>query len=60
MMATAPARPQLDKAAIRQRYLAERDKRLPPDGNDQYLELKGQFSALAEDPYTPRAARATK
>ena len=35
----------------------ERAKRLRPDGNDQYIELKGTFARLLEDPYTPRAER---
>ena len=50
----------IDKAALRQKYLAERDKRLRPDGNDQYLEIKGQFAHYLEDPYTPRVERAPK
>ena len=47
----------LDKQAIRQRYRAERDKRLRPDGNDQYQRLTGRFAHYAADPYTPRAER---
>jgi cyclohexanone monooxygenase len=50
----------IDKAAIRQRYLAERDKRLRPDGNDQYLRLTGRFARYLEDPYTPRVDRGPK
>jgi cation diffusion facilitator CzcD-associated flavoprotein CzcO len=50
----------LDIDALRRRYLAERDKRLRPDGNDQYLRLTGQLAHYLEDPYTPRAARAPK
>src|SRR5579872_1047297 len=46
-----------ERVALRRRYAQERDKRLRPDGNDQYLELKGQFSRLLEDPYTPRTER---
>ena len=46
-----------ERVALRRRYAQERDKRLRPDGNDQYLELKGQFSQLLEDPYTPRTER---
>jgi cation diffusion facilitator CzcD-associated flavoprotein CzcO len=49
-----------ERAALRQKYAKERDKRLRPDGNDQYLEFKGQFSSLLEDPYTPRTERAPK
>ncbi|HEU5295355.1 MAG TPA: NAD(P)/FAD-dependent oxidoreductase [Burkholderiaceae bacterium] len=54
---TTPAIP-LDKAALRRRYREERDKRLRPDGNDQYLQLKGRFAHYAIDPYTPLAPRA--
>ena len=49
-----------ERVALRRRYAKERDKRLRPDGNDQYLELKGQFSHLLLDPYTPRAERDPK
>jgi cation diffusion facilitator CzcD-associated flavoprotein CzcO len=52
-MATA-----IDKTALQARYHAERDKRLRPEANDQYLEFKGKFAALLEDPYTPRTERA--
>ncbi|MDP1617279.1 NAD(P)/FAD-dependent oxidoreductase [Phenylobacterium sp.] len=47
----------IDKDALLAKYIAERDKRLRPDGNDQYLELKGQLSHYLEDPYTPRVER---
>jgi cyclohexanone monooxygenase len=43
--------------ALRRRYARERAKRLRPDGNDQYLELKGQFGRFLEDPYTERIER---
>ena len=36
-----------DAAALRARYRAEREKRLRPDGADQYVELKGDFAGLA-------------
>jgi cation diffusion facilitator CzcD-associated flavoprotein CzcO len=52
--ATAP----LDKAALLARYRAERDKRLRPDGNAQYLPLAGHLPL--DDPYTPRADRAPR
>jgi cyclohexanone monooxygenase len=51
-MATAA----IDKHALLTRYRAERDKRLRPDANAQYLEFKGRFAALLQDPYTPRTA----
>jgi cation diffusion facilitator CzcD-associated flavoprotein CzcO len=47
----------IDKQAILARYLAERDKRLRPDGNDQYVETAGAFAHLLDDPYTPRVER---
>jgi len=47
----------LDHEAIQRRYDAERDKRIRPDGNDQYLEPVGQFAYLVEDPYTRRVER---
>lgn len=47
----------VDKQALRKKYLEERDKRLRPDGNDQYLELKGQLSHYLDDPYVPVAPR---
>ncbi len=47
----------LDKAAILARYQAERDKRLREDGNDQYIEIAGQYAHYLEDPYTPVTPR---
>jgi len=47
----------VDVEALRARYAQERDKRLRPDGNDQYLQLKGQFGHYLEDPYTERVER---
>jgi cation diffusion facilitator CzcD-associated flavoprotein CzcO len=47
----------IDKQALRRKYLAERDKRLRPDGNDQYLRLTGTLARYLDDPYTPRAPR---
>ena len=40
-----------DADALREKYRRERDKRLRPDGNEQYVEMKGQFSHYIEDPY---------
>src|SRR6476646_4519116 len=42
----------VDKDALRRKYREERDKRLRPDGNDQYVRLTGRFAHYAEDPYT--------
>jgi cyclohexanone monooxygenase len=50
----------IDKEALVARYRAERDKRLRPDGNAQYLRLEGQLSHYLDDPYTPFTPRAPK
>jgi cation diffusion facilitator CzcD-associated flavoprotein CzcO len=41
----------IDHDALRERYRAERDKRLRPDGNDQYLEPTGRYAHFLDDPY---------
>jgi len=40
-----------DPRALREKYRKERDKRLREDGNDQYVEVKGDFSRYVDDPY---------
>src|SRR3954471_24163690 len=40
-----------DPDALRDKYREERDKRLRPDGNEQYTEVTGQFAHFIEDPY---------
>jgi cyclohexanone monooxygenase len=50
----------IDKDALRRKYLEERNKRLRPDGNAQYLEVKGAFAHYLKDPYTPVTARAPR
>ena len=40
-----------DPEALRARYRIERDKRLRPDGNDQYVEMTGEFARYLKDPY---------
>ena len=48
----------IDKEALKQKYLEERDKRLRPDGNDQYIRLAGtKFGHYLDDPYTPVVER---
>ncbi|MBX3313896.1 MAG: NAD(P)/FAD-dependent oxidoreductase [Actinobacteria bacterium] len=47
----------MSRPDLRARYAAERDKRLRPDGNDQYLEPTGRFASLLDDPYTPVVER---
>jgi NADPH-dependent 2,4-dienoyl-CoA reductase/sulfur reductase-like enzyme len=46
-----------DTAKIKEKYLAERDKRLRADGNAQYKQFLGQFQHYLTDPYTPRIER---
>ena len=48
----------INKDALRRKYAEERAKRLRPEGNAQYLELKGRLAHYLDDPYTPRAERA--
>jgi cation diffusion facilitator CzcD-associated flavoprotein CzcO len=36
---------------VRERYRAERAKRLREDGNDQYVEMTGRFEHFLDDPY---------
>jgi cation diffusion facilitator CzcD-associated flavoprotein CzcO len=40
-----------DADALRAKYREERDKRLRPDGNQQFVEVKGDFSHYVDDPY---------
>ncbi|MGD8829717.1 MAG: NAD(P)/FAD-dependent oxidoreductase, partial [Pseudomonadales bacterium] len=53
MSAIPKSRPDLgfDPDALRDKYREERDKRLRPDGNEQYVEVKGEFSHYIDDPY---------
>jgi cation diffusion facilitator CzcD-associated flavoprotein CzcO len=44
--------------ALRQKYQAERDKRIRRDGNDQYVEVTGPFAHYLHDPYTQPIERA--
>ena len=39
-----------DPDALRNKYREERDKRLTQVGNDQYIEVKGDFSRYVDDP----------
>jgi len=40
-----------DPEALRERYRAERDKRLRPEASAQYVETTGQFAHYLDDPY---------
>jgi cation diffusion facilitator CzcD-associated flavoprotein CzcO len=42
---------ELDRQQLREKYNAERDKRLRSEGNEQYGEPSGRFSNLLDDPY---------
>jgi cyclohexanone monooxygenase len=46
-----PAQLGFDPAALRQKYAAEREKRLRADGNDQYQEIAGAYERYNADPY---------
>ncbi len=52
-MSEAASTVTVDKEALRRKYAEERDKRIRPDGNDQYIEIKDQLSHYLEDPYVP-------
>ncbi len=48
-----------DPDSLRTKYREERDKRIRTDGNEQYVEVKGDFSRYIDDPYvTPGFTRA--
>ena len=47
-----------DPAALKAKYRAERDKRVRTDGNEQYIEIKGQFAHYLDDPYVAPITRA--
>src|ERR1700688_49344 len=40
-----------DPEELRAKYRQERDKRLRTDGNEQYVEVKGDFTRYIDDPY---------
>lgn len=40
-----------DPDALREKYRAERDRRLRADGSQQYVEIAGDFAHYLEDPY---------
>ena len=44
--------------ALRAKYRAERDKRIRPEGNDQYVQPTGRFAHFVDDPYVERVERA--
>ena len=54
---TDPTTDPIDHEALRARYRLERDKRLRPDGNEQYLQPTGRYAHLLDDPWTERTDR---
>ena len=48
----------IDREALRAKYRQEREKRLRPDGNDQYIEPTGRFAHFLDDPYAEPVDRA--
>jgi cyclohexanone monooxygenase len=58
MPEAAPAELGFDPAALKAKYRAERDKRLRQDGNQQYVEIAGQYAHYLDDPYVARVERA--
>ena len=56
----SPAARPIDREALRRKYREERDKRLRPDGNSQYVQASGVFARYLDDPYTPIEPRAAK
>jgi cyclohexanone monooxygenase len=50
----------VDKDTLKLKYAEEREKRLRPDGNDQYIQLKDQLSHYLDDPYTDVVEREPK
>ena len=49
--AVSPQKLGFDPEVLRAKYKKERDKRIRTDGNDQYVEIKGEYSYFEEDPY---------
>jgi cation diffusion facilitator CzcD-associated flavoprotein CzcO len=47
-----------DPDVLREKYRAERDRRIRPEGLGQYRPADGRFSYFADDPYTEKVTRA--
>jgi cation diffusion facilitator CzcD-associated flavoprotein CzcO len=52
-----PAELGFDPAALREKYVAERTKRLRPDGNSQYREVAGELARFENDHYVKPITR---
>jgi cyclohexanone monooxygenase len=49
---------EIDLPALRKKYRQERDRRIRPDGEEQYVEVSDRFADFAEvDPYSPQIER---
>lgn len=48
---------EVDLEAVRAKYREEREKRLKAEGNEQYIEVTGEFSYFQEDPYVDPAEK---
>lgn len=48
------------RAILLAKYKTEREKRLRPEGNAQYVAVAGQLSHYADDPYVPQIPRPPK
>jgi cation diffusion facilitator CzcD-associated flavoprotein CzcO len=50
----------IDAEALRRKYREERDKRIRPDGIDQYIRIAEHFPEYLDDPYMPVVEREPK
>jgi len=50
-MSAEEARLGFDPDLLREKYRAERDKRLRSDANEQYIEIRDDYAHFADDPY---------
>src|SRR6056297_2885925 len=55
--APAAGMPTIDARALQEKYRIEREKRLRPDGSDQYVEVTGVFAHYVDDPYVEPTER---
>src|ERR1700746_1615274 len=46
-----------DPGLLREKYAAERSRRLRPDGNSQHQQITGKFDHFNEDPYAGPAPK---
>jgi len=47
----------IDHESLRAKYREERDKRIRPEGNEQYIEPKGRFAHFMDDLYVEKTER---